>query len=204
MATLFLQPDPIAVWGLGVAVFGAIVGVVAAVAAIYAAKYAKAAPTKEDLKRVEEHAAATSEHLGMQRARAELQLQANRVSLSVHGKNEATQPLALHLAIKDPSVRVISIELRNEADSLFGSIPCECVSELEYTAPIVPEMTRRWFNAGTHVNSQASNHMQLQLHIFMEVDGIKVSRSMVVRLISSQVLDPSGVLQASWLIEGNV
>src|SRR5690242_5850820 len=52
---LLLFYDPIAVWGLVVAIIGVVVGVVAAVAAIYAAYYAKKAPTADDLARVEQN-----------------------------------------------------------------------------------------------------------------------------------------------------
>ena len=64
MATIIVDADPIAVWGLVVAIIGIFVGLVAAIAAIYAAVYAKAAPTKGDLARVEQNTATTSVQLG--------------------------------------------------------------------------------------------------------------------------------------------
>jgi hypothetical protein len=49
MASIIIESDPLALWGLVFAIISTIIALVAAVAAIYAAVYAKAAPTKEDL-----------------------------------------------------------------------------------------------------------------------------------------------------------
>jgi hypothetical protein len=60
---ILIEVDPMAFWGLIVAIISAVIALVAAVAAIYAAVYAKAAPTRDDLIRVEQNTAATSKRL---------------------------------------------------------------------------------------------------------------------------------------------
>ena len=60
---MVLDTDPIAVAGLVVAIIAVAVAIPAAIAAVRALEYAKAAPTADDLARVEGNTRRTSEHL---------------------------------------------------------------------------------------------------------------------------------------------
>ena len=60
---LLLDTDPIALWGLIVAIIGVLIAIPAAWGAVRAITYAKAAPTAKDLERVEGNTLRTSEHL---------------------------------------------------------------------------------------------------------------------------------------------
>lgn len=195
---LLLAYDPIAVSGLVVAIIGVAVGIVAAVAAIYAAMYAKAAPTKEDLARVE----ANTEHLEEVRAGIasmnarlkkqedveQLQKRANRVSMAAMGNQSGTVPFDLMLSLrepKEPNLSLTHVELHNEQGNSFGSFPCATNgNQTLYRAAIPMDTMGSWFHAGTP--DQLVQRRRLKLKVCMSMNGAEVSRDMAVVLIQMQ------------------
>lgn len=126
--------DPIAVWGLVVAIIGVVVGIVAAMAAIYAAYYSKKAPTADDLAKVEQNTAHLEEvrttissvdsRLKKQEDAAAIRIRANRVSIVASGNMAGTVPFPLQLFVRGPKPSNLSlthVELCNEHGTSFGS-----------------------------------------------------------------------------------
>src|ERR1035441_3328474 len=100
MAYMLFEIDPIAKWSLVAGVVGAAAAIIGAVAAIFAAVYAKAAPTKGDLARVEQNTAITSGHLEnvhrslkTQEERGALNDRAQRVSMTASGRTDVNCPM---------------------------------------------------------------------------------------------------------------
>jgi len=166
---LGLSTDQIAWWGFVCAVVAAVCAVWSGIASTAAAKYAKDAPTKEDLKRVEDHVAVTSHHLEHQSWREELNDGASRVSIAVEGRDFQDEPLVVHLRLQDPSVRLIRIDMLSESGTLYGGGSCDMKEPDHYIAELDSRKVANWFNAG----ERKGNTSQLWLRVFMgfEEDG---------------------------------
>lgn len=142
------------------------------------------APTRSDLKRVEDHVAATSHHLEHQSWREKLNDAASRVSISVDGQDFQDEPLVVHLRLQDPSVRLIRIDMLSESGTLYGGGSCEIQEPDHYIAELDCRKVANWFNAG----QRNGNAMNLWLRVFMdfEEDG-GGSKKMPVSLLPSQI-----------------
>jgi hypothetical protein len=128
-----------------IAVAGLAVGAVGSIAAIFAAIFAGKSPTKEDPKRVEAHLAEVDGHLSEKNKRELLISQAERVSMSVAGRNRMADPLTLKFTIENPTVTLLRIELVNKLGMLAGSVDCVPSGPLSFTATLSPEVAQRWF-----------------------------------------------------------
>lgn len=213
--------DPIAVWSLLVAIVAVLVAIPAAIAAALALKYAKAAPTANDLARVEGNTAATSEHLEevkanvarvvsrlkQQREIQELRLRASRVSITARGNQAGNAPYKVNLSLKDPSASLTHVELFNENGNAFGSFPCSKAdnpSGLEYVAVIPITNMGEWFRGGTPV--QALTRMRLKLTVWMSIDDdVEVSRDMAVIVIDTMLRSNlANPREQGYILEGSV
>lgn len=189
MAFILMDADPIAYWGLIVAIISGVIALVAAVAAIYAAVYAKAAPTKEDLARVEKHVASTSALMDVQRRREELARKAARVPITVRGQTLAVEPTILHLTVKDPAFILREIDLRNEANSTTATVPCTHASGQQYTAIVTVQEMSLWFLTGNPTVSP--QRMRLAIWAHLEIEGDVYPRDITVTVTSHNVQDPT-------------
>ena len=194
MLALLIEVDPIALWGLIVGIVSAVIALVAAVAGILAAKYAKAAPTTEDLARVEGNTAHLEEvrasiasvdsRLRKQEDAERLKRRANRVSIDARGYQSGTAPLDLQLFVKPPQesdFSVTDLELCNEHGNLFGSFPCSRMGNpdgLNFCAAIPMENMGEWFRGGTP--DPRLNGRRLKLRVWMSMGGGEVFRDMGV------------------------
>jgi hypothetical protein len=200
MLALFVDADPIAVWGLIVGIISAAIALIAAIAAIYAAVYAKAAPTKEDLDRVAENTAHLEEvrtsiasvdsRLKKQEEAERLKRRANRVSIAARGYQSGNVPLDLQLSVKapqEPDFTLNHLELYNEHDLPFGSFPCERLetpSGLDYRAFIPMTAIGDWFRSGTV--DEIHRRRRLKLKVWMSMNGVEVPRDIAVMVIQME------------------
>ncbi len=217
MLMLLYEADPIAMWSLVAGVVAAVAAIVAAVAAIFAAVYAKAAPSKDDLKRVEEHAAATSTHLEKVHtniARMDERLhkqyennslisQAERMSITVHGMGTAGESLPIDLVINDPDTALLRLELYDTVGTLFGSVECTRVEPLAYNAVLDAPLALRWFNAGA---ADTSNKRLLSIRAYMSLPGQEVWRHFPVYMTEGirQVEERPDERGTVYIVDGNV
>jgi hypothetical protein len=188
-----------------------LVGTVAAiVAALGTIHFGRKSLTKGDLRPVEENTAHLEEvreritnidaRSKGQMERDQLISKANRVSVSVSGDGPSAEPLVVHLTLKDASVTIKHIELINDANSFFGSAPCNRVGELEFTASIEPKTVLSWFNGGVRI--QHITRVRVNLRVFMLMETQEVFRSMVA-VLSNEIITPTG-FRPGWLILGDV
>ena len=177
-----------------IAVSGLIAGIVGAVAATIAAIYAGLAPTRKDLRRVEENTAATSkkleevrkhissvnEQLREQRSDDVLAATASRVSIAARGDQDFGEPLRITFTLKEPDVSLIYVELLNESGALFGSSPCVQGASLIFLTFLEQEIARRWFNGGTAEGNV--EHKRLVLRATLQFGERQAHRKFVVYL----------------------
>ena len=167
-----------------------IVASVAAVAAVFAAVFAGLVPTKKDLERVaaetsarvgkvEAHIKSVDERLREQHAREITEAAARRVSISVRGSQEYSEPLQLTFAIKNSDAALASIELLNETETLFGSALCTKAASRTFTASVDDPVARRWFSGGA-IEAAESRRVVIRAHILIE--GRKAKRDFAVYL----------------------
>jgi len=199
MLALLVDADPIAVWGLIVGIISALIALVAAIAAIYAAVYAKAAPTKDDLARVEENTAhledvrerigSVDSRLKKQEEAEQLRLRAKRISITARGNTTGNAPFELQLSIagvNDANFSATHVELYNERDNSFGSFPCSRTDNpnvLDFNAAIPMQAMGTWFHSGTP--DQTLHRMRLKLRVSLSAGDFEVSRDMAVIVISN-------------------
>jgi hypothetical protein len=148
--------------------------IVAAVAAIWTLIYAKDAPTKEDLKRVEEHTAATSHHLESLNERSSsedeygaLYSRAGRVPITVRGTADSGQPLTIYLRTNDPTVRFSRVELLNDMGSYYGKAECsKTTNSMEFSFTLEPDAVTHWLSGSTPIGSDI--HLTIKVYMFFE------------------------------------
>jgi hypothetical protein len=215
---LLIDADPYAVWGFWVAIVAAVAAIIAAVAAIWTLVYAKDAPTKEDLARVEENTAESSTHLEKvhtnisrmderlhrQSERESIISQANRVSFTVQGMGDAGGALEISLLVRDPDVVLKRIEFFNEFGTLFGSVDCEKVEPLAYKATLDALLAQRWYNGGTA--DQVIARKRLYLRAYMVLRGEEVYRQFPIHMSTDarNVGNLPGVFATVFIVDGNV
>lgn len=181
-----LSADQLVWWGFVATVVAAVFAIWGGVASTFAAKYAKDAPTKEDFKRLEKHAADTSGHLQKQADKEELDAAASVVSIVVEGRDFQDEPLQVHLRLKDPSVRLNYIEMLNTAGTRYGGSPCVMQGEPDhYVAELDPRQIVNWFNAGDHFGNTA--HVWLRVAIGFDDKPGQGRKRMPVVLLPTQV-----------------
>jgi hypothetical protein len=145
--------DIIAVSGLVIAGAGTIAAIVAAAKSVTAVRLAREAPTKEDLKRVEDHLAEVDGHLHEQNKRELLSSLAERVSITVTTQQgPMNEPLTLLLKLEDRTVTLLRIELVNSLGMLSGASEClpfgDPPDPLCFTATVTQQTAQQWFNTG--------------------------------------------------------
>jgi hypothetical protein len=172
--------DTITIVGLVIGIVSAIAAVIAAIAAVAAVLYAKKAPTKEDLERVETHIARVDDHLSEQNQRDLSTSRAERVSISVNGRNRLIEPLTLVLTVKDPGVTLLRIELVNDLGMFSGMTDCLPSDPLSFIATIPPEVAQRWF--GSCRTGLSTNQKLAPIRAFMKIEGREVHRTFSVNM----------------------
>lgn len=200
-----------------IAVAGLIISVVSAVAAIIAAWFSAKAPTKSDLRRVEDNTAETSDrldkvrshiarvdqHLNEQRNQELLAAKAQRVSIAVNGNDRFDAPLKLLFKLRDPGVILTFIEMFNEVGTLFGSAECESIGDLSFIANLDNGAVQRWFSAGTP--NQSFNRRLLRIRIHMQIEERMAHRDIAVNVVSGTRQQPSqpNSAEQAFILEGN-
>jgi hypothetical protein len=178
--------DKIAIAGLVVGVVSGVAAIVAAIAAVRALCYAKDAPTKEDLGRVESNIAQVEGHLSEQKQRDSVISRAERVSMSVKGSSFMSEPLNLVFTLEDASVTLLRIDLINGLNMLTGVVDCSPSDPLSFTATIDPTLSSRWFGSGE--SHQSVDQKLTRIRAFMMIDGQEVYKTFLV--LMSQRLQP--------------
>lgn len=130
MLYMLLADSPIVVAGLVIAIVGIVIAMVAAVAAISAARYAKAAPTKEDLDKVQEKTTATSELVSNVHAHlAAINEELKRVETCLSQTSERLETLHGHLEATNR--RLDTEQVRDALLARVNKIPLRFMGEVE-------------------------------------------------------------------------
>lgn len=176
---------------------------------------------KKDIKRVEANTSETSEHLESVRSgiasvdrqmkkqgeAGQLQIRANRVSITATGNQSGNAPFELELFVRDSTKELNLVlthaELYNEHGNSFGSFPCSTVgnpSRLAFHAAIPMATMGEWFSSGNFVPPR--NRMRLKLKVWMLLDGVdEVSRDMAVTVRDTNTVGDS---MRGYILEGSV
>jgi hypothetical protein len=83
-----------------------------------------------------------------QHAKEQIEVIANRVSISVRGDQIFGEPLLITLTLKEPDIRVVYVDLLNEVKALFASSPCIQEGPLVFKTSVDGVIARRWFDGG--------------------------------------------------------
>jgi hypothetical protein len=162
------------------AISGLAVGAVGAAAAVVAALFSVLAPSRKDLKRVEKNTQETSarvgnvethirsvdERLREQHARAMVEAAASRVSITANGEQDSEQFRFIFL-LKDPEVKLVSVDLLNEAGTLFGSLPCRAAEPGTFGASADNLIIGKWYNAGWIGASDNARRLGIRAHLLI-------------------------------------
>jgi hypothetical protein len=179
----------------GVAISGLVVAAVGAVAAVVAAVFSALAPSRKDLKRVEENTQETSARVGNvethiksvddrlkeQLARETVEAAAKKVSITANGEQDSEQ-FRFVFVLADPEVTLVSIDLLNEAGALFGSLPCRVGEPGTFGAVADNRLVGKWYNAGWIGASGADRRLVLQANLLLQ--GRECHRRLTVYLTS--------------------
>src|ERR1035438_330187 len=147
-----------------------VIAILTLIVAGIAAYYAYRAPDKRDLKRVEEHTAATSRHLENQNERsssddefAALIHKAYRVPITVCGTADSGQPLTIYLRTNDPTVLFSRIELLNDMGSHYGKAGCSrTTNSMEFGFTLEADAVMHWLSGSTPIGSDTHLGMQVR------------------------------------------
>lgn len=209
MLNLQSAPDPIAVKTLWWTIVSAVAAIVSALAAGFAVYLGLKAPTKEDLKRIEEnthetsiHIDAAREHLACEAQRTALQTRASRVSVEVTGWGELYKPLTMRFTLNDTGAILFRVDLINEHHMLTGSALCVAAAPLHYAVEVTPEVVRDWYYSGNIVSGALGRLLQIRAHL--RIIDEETSRTFSVRLVRDNRPNPSrpGLTEAFWTVEG--
>jgi hypothetical protein len=187
----FFNPDRI------IAIIGVVIAVVAAVAAIYAAVYAKAAPTRDDLARVEENTAhleevkasivSLNDRMLRQQKHDALISRANHVPVTVSGGSPIRRPLRLFLQTADQSVFFSRVELFNEHLNKFGFGECKRNDPGEGFVTILDgDVVENWKNRSTRTEAWTTTRGVLRLYMRFEGSEEEIYREIAVSLITAE------------------
>jgi hypothetical protein len=183
-----------------VTIAGLVFGGIAAVAAVVAAWFSVKAPDKSDMQAVEKNTKKMSERLekveshlaSVDRRAADqhtwdvLESKAQRVSIKIDGRGTMTEPVQLNLHVKDPQVVLTSVELLNDAGTVFGSATCSPEEPLRFTAVVDTMTLNGGFAAG--IQDGAFNRKRLSLRVNMRIEEREVYREVAVYLFKTQML----------------
>lgn len=159
---------------------GTCAAIIAALAASKALSYAKDAPTKDDLARVEQNTAETAGHIEKVRSHIarvdERQAQqydtellretARHISIHVKGAYGNAGPMTLYFAAEDPNVILLSAQLRNESGSIFGQAPdCILDTQKHFKADYPFDDIRRWYDSATKIDMRGRRVLTIRAHL---------------------------------------
>lgn len=208
MSLLFpfgLTADQMTFWGfvaVVVTVFLSLWSSIASTIAARYAKYAKDAPTKADLQRVEDHVAATSEHLRRQARREELNTQAERIHVSIRGRSPQDEDLVATVEVHNPiaGLRLTCIDFLGKTGTPYGSTQTTQVGASTYEAWLDRRNVQRWYA------SERPGEFNLRIRVHMVIDGEEGHKEMPVTVSDGQIqVDAqSPQIKRCWLIEGEV
>ena len=186
-----LSADQIVWWGFIATVVAALCAVWGGIAATAAAKYGKDAPTKEDLKRVEGHVYHLEEvkssitrmdtRLDRQEEREAVQARARQISLSITGRADVGDQMAVRLIMRDTAVTPTRVELFNENGTRFaGSFDCRKLETLLFEVELDADSVRQWYNGGRP--TEAFNRRLLTFRVYTILYEQEVYREAPVEL----------------------
>jgi hypothetical protein len=192
-----------------IAVAGLVIGSIGAAAAVAAAIYARASPTKADLKRVEDNTAESARHidavrnqLAEQDRRDGLISRAQRVSISVFANDRASQPLTLRFRLKESQVCLSRIDLINRANMYFGTFACKREEDGSFSASVDAAVAAQWFNSGEP--SESFNRRAVQIRAFLTIDTQELYRVFTIHMLQGirPRLDFANLSEDVWLLDG--
>jgi hypothetical protein len=181
--------DPIAVGGL-------VAGIVAAIAGVFAAIYSALAPSRKDLRRVEKNTEDTAKkleevhdrissvdsQLREQAIQEQVKQAAGRIQISARGDQEYGGPLRISFTVSIPTVKLLYVELLNEAGALFGTVNCVATERQTFACDVEPIVAQRWFSGGA-VEGMVSR-MRLVIRAVLLLEERRVDREFAVHLVS--------------------
>ena len=158
---------------------GTCAAIVAAIAAIWTLIYAREAPTKEDLQRVEDNTATTASHVERVRshmakvdARQQEQHQeeltreaARHISIYVKGEYGNAGPMMLRFTIQNPTVVLLNVQLKNELGATFGQADCVQLGLQEFTADFNVLDIQKWYESATTTDMQGRRVLMIRARL---------------------------------------
>lgn len=180
----------------------AVAAIVAAIAAIRTLVYAKEAPTKDDLAKVEKNTAESTAHLRRQTEQDVLRAKVERVPLSVWGQDPQNQNLLVKIKCGDTDAFPTRIDLRNEHGTLFGTCAVVRGPDNEYWTEIDADALVRWRDGGTRV-VVGPGYSRLVLRIYLVIEGQEGHRDIAASLTQMQ-MERDGHRFMTYLLEGAI
>ena len=162
-------------------VVGDIFGGVAMVAAIIAAVYAARAPSREDLKCVEDHLGNMVERVGEQQKQEMIKTVARRLKIRVQGDQIQGHPLPLKFTVEsDEEAQVTGVDLLDHSRVQVGSATCAVEDNNGFSAFISEDVAREWFNSGQVAERPSERRLHLRVHMVFQ--RVVVTREFSVKL----------------------
>lgn len=185
-----------------------IIAVLTLVAAIIAVYYAKAAPSKEDLGRVEEkltlvtesieavrtHTAASEAHLAEQNRRDALSLHVGQVSVSVNADGQLGESLMFRFQLNNLEAKLEAFNLINEDDMNFGSFTCTATKLSYFEAEVAHDIINHWFT-GCGDNSV---RQRVKLHLFLRLSDQQAQKFLYADMSKDNRQVTPGVAKYAW------
>lgn len=170
-----LTADQIVWWGFVATAVAAVCAIWGGIAATAAAKYGKDAPTKDDLARVEQNTAhldevrskmASMDKRQQEQHQADLMREAARhISIHVKGEYGNAGPMTVRFTTQNPTVVLLSAQLRNDLGSTFGQADCVQLDPQEFTADFNILGIQEWYGSATTTDMQGRRVLTIRTHL---------------------------------------
>lgn len=196
-----------------------VIAILTLIVASIAAYYAWRAPDKRDLKRVEDHTAATSGHLegvktniarmdrrmDTQHEHDTLVKWAGSTVISVAGSGDGGDPISVHVTSPAHNVIFSRVDLLMESGNAVTTLPCE-KRENPTTFIVHWHNLLAWMGGGTRIVGKPDKALYLRVYMYFKGHEEEVSRLMTVYQIGNQsrVGDAPGHIIAVYRIEGTI
>ena len=197
-----LTADQIVWWGFIATVVAAVCAIWGGVASTAAAKYAKDAPSKADFKRLEEHAAITSQYHQGQARREDANIKASRIHVSIRGRSPQNEDLLATIEVQNPEagLRLSFIDFISKDGTSYGSTQIKQVGASTYKAWLDRVSVQRWYD------SEKPGEFNLRIRVHMIIEEEPACRDLPVTVSQARVqLDTqSPEIRPCWFIQGDV
>jgi hypothetical protein len=161
-----------------------VVAVIAALAAIVAAIFAFKAPSKDDLKRVENQ-------LATQNRREEILVESQRVSITVNGEGLDREDITLEFCVGNRNVVMQTVELVNRKDLRSGSASCVDRGTGRFAATFKPAEISGWMLNSDDLESRSFGTVNIRA--LFHVEGHAAERTFAVNIRKEQRIGNSAV-----------